>query len=69
MAGSWGGPSRPNNCPSRCRAYEAFKAALAAGDQEAPLPAVNFQLLTALPLERRHIGSRSPAGRPGRRCG
>ncbi|WP_295608029.1 RNA-binding protein [uncultured Lamprocystis sp.] len=38
--------------PEQVRAYESFKAALAAGDQEAALPAVNFQWLTALPLGR-----------------
>ena len=49
--------------PEEVRAYEAFKAALAAGDQEAPLPAVNFQSLTALPLAPAHwteIARRAP---------
>ncbi|WP_295455784.1 RNA-binding protein [uncultured Thiodictyon sp.] len=49
--------------PEQVRTYEAFKAALAAGDQQAPLPAVNFQLLTALPLTPAHwieIARRAP---------
>jgi 60 kDa SS-A/Ro ribonucleoprotein len=49
--------------PEPVRVYEAFKAALAAGDQEVPLPAVNFQLLTALPLSPAHwieIARRAP---------
>jgi 60 kDa SS-A/Ro ribonucleoprotein len=49
--------------PEAVRAYEAFKAALLAGEDVASLPSVNFQLLTALPLERRHwveIARRAP---------
>lgn len=53
----------PGQLPEPVQAYEAFKAALASGDQDAPLPAVNFQLLTALPLGRAHwidIARRAP---------
>jgi 60 kDa SS-A/Ro ribonucleoprotein len=49
--------------PEPVRDYETFKAALATGDQGAPLPAVNFQRLTALPLTPAHwieIARRAP---------
>ena len=40
--------------PEPVRAYEAFKVDLAAGATDTALPPVHFQLLTSLPLTRRH---------------
>jgi 60 kDa SS-A/Ro ribonucleoprotein len=49
--------------PESVRAYESFKTALLAGETEVPLPRVNFQQLTALPLTPAHwveIARRAP---------
>jgi 60 kDa SS-A/Ro ribonucleoprotein len=49
--------------PEAVHAYEGFKAALLAGETEVPLPRVNFQPLTALPLTPAHwveIARRAP---------